>query len=313
MANSKFEYVKKFEHSNPLLPSTYMVVRIDGRGFTNFTNLHNFEKPNDIRGLQLMNKCAKEVMKSFTEIIIAYGDSDEYSFAFKKSANVFNRREDKILSCVLSLFSTSYVFFWSKYFGDTNTGGQKLLKVPSFDARIVLYPSLEDLQNYLSWRQVDCHINNQYNTCFWTIVQKGGLSTEQAQKRLKGTLTKDKNEILFSEFGINYNTIDEIFKRGSIWIRMISKKEMKQQKSRKPQEIKEQIQQRNQSEQINLEEEKKNGDSDVQDLKGDIIDMSLDVMTSALKISKKELLLVHDDLVEKPAFYEKYELIKKLK
>ena len=155
MANSKFEYVKKFEQSTTLLPNTFMVVRIDGRGFTGFTNMHGFEKPNDIRGLQLMNKCAKEVMKSFTEITIAYGDSDEYSFVFKKSAKVFNRREDKILSTVLSLFSTSYVFFWSKYFTD-----QKLLKVPSFDARVVLYPSLEDMQNYLSWRQVDCHINN---------------------------------------------------------------------------------------------------------------------------------------------------------
>lgn len=123
MANSKFEYVKKFEQSHLLLPSTFMVVRIDGRGFTNFTNLHKFEKPNDIRGLNLMNKCAKEVMKSFTEIIIAYGDSDEYSFAFKKSAKVFNRREDKILSCILSLFSTSYVFYWSRYFGDVSQGG----------------------------------------------------------------------------------------------------------------------------------------------------------------------------------------------
>jgi len=36
MANSKFGYVKKFEHSNSMLPSTFMVVRLDGRGFTKF-------------------------------------------------------------------------------------------------------------------------------------------------------------------------------------------------------------------------------------------------------------------------------------
>jgi len=65
-----------------------------------------------------MTKCAKEVMKSFNEIIITYGDSDEFSFVFKKSAEIFNRREDKILSCVLSLYSSSYVFYWSKYFGE---------------------------------------------------------------------------------------------------------------------------------------------------------------------------------------------------
>lgn len=33
MANSKYEYVKTFEQSTTLLPNTYMVVRIDGRGF----------------------------------------------------------------------------------------------------------------------------------------------------------------------------------------------------------------------------------------------------------------------------------------
>jgi tRNA(His) guanylyltransferase len=112
-----------------------------------------------------MTKCAKEVMKNFNEIEITYGDSDEFSFVFKRSAKVFNRREDKILSCVLSLFSTSYMFYWSRYFPDIS-----LKRIPSFDARIVLYPSLEDLQSYLSWRQCDCHINNLYNTVFWALV-----------------------------------------------------------------------------------------------------------------------------------------------
>jgi tRNA(His) guanylyltransferase len=59
-----------------------------------------------------MNKAAKEVMLKFPEVIIGYGQSDEYSFVFKKNAKLFNRREDKILSCVLSLFSSSFVFYW---------------------------------------------------------------------------------------------------------------------------------------------------------------------------------------------------------
>ena len=33
MAKSKYEYVKSFERDDSLLPSTYIVVRIDGRGF----------------------------------------------------------------------------------------------------------------------------------------------------------------------------------------------------------------------------------------------------------------------------------------
>lgn len=37
------------------------------------------------------------VVKSFNEIFIAYGQSDEFSFAFKKQARVYDRLKDKIL------------------------------------------------------------------------------------------------------------------------------------------------------------------------------------------------------------------------
>ena len=33
MAKSRFEYVRNFELPDPLVPNTYIVVRIDGRGF----------------------------------------------------------------------------------------------------------------------------------------------------------------------------------------------------------------------------------------------------------------------------------------
>ena len=80
--------------------------------------------------------------------MIAYGDSDEYSFVFNKHANLFNRRKDKILSCVVSLFSSTYCFYLPKYF----EGTVSFDVIPSFDARIVLYPNLEVVKDYLSWR-----------------------------------------------------------------------------------------------------------------------------------------------------------------
>ena len=97
------------------------------------------------------------------------------------------------MSCVLSLFTSAFVYNFSEYFDDP-----KPKRIPSFDGRIVLYPSFEDLKAYLSWRQVDCHINNLYNTTFWALVNKGGLTTTEAHAKLKGTFSKDKNEILFS-------------------------------------------------------------------------------------------------------------------
>ena len=58
MAKSKYEYVKAFEADAVLLPHCWVVVRVDGLGFTNFSELHAFEKPNDGRALDLMDRCA---------------------------------------------------------------------------------------------------------------------------------------------------------------------------------------------------------------------------------------------------------------
>ena len=56
MAKSKYEYVKAFEQDDSLLPECWIVVRIDGRGFHKFADAHRYTKPNDKRGLDLMNR-----------------------------------------------------------------------------------------------------------------------------------------------------------------------------------------------------------------------------------------------------------------
>lgn len=75
------------------------------------------------------------------------------------------------------------------------------------------------MADYFRWRQADTHINNLYNTAFWALVQRGGLSEHEAHEKLKGSLAKDKNEILFSQFGINYNNEPEMFRKGSLILR----------------------------------------------------------------------------------------------
>jgi tRNA(His) 5'-end guanylyltransferase len=46
--------------------------------FDRFSSTHQFTKPNDIRALNLANKCASIVMKDVQDAILAYGQSDEY-------------------------------------------------------------------------------------------------------------------------------------------------------------------------------------------------------------------------------------------
>lgn len=174
MAKSKFEYVRDFELDDKCLPNTWIVVRVDGKKFHKFSEKHNFAKPNDERALDLMTRSAVGVMKEFNDIVLSYGQSDEYSFVLRRESDSFSRRSSKIISYICSAFTSNYVFHWTKYFVD-----QPLLYPPMFDGRVVLYPTDTNLRDYLSWRQADTHINNLYNTCFWTLIQKGGLTNAQ--------------------------------------------------------------------------------------------------------------------------------------
>eukprot|EP00879_Flechtneria_rotunda_P027443 GHRR01029399.1.p1 GENE.GHRR01029399.1~~GHRR01029399.1.p1 ORF type:complete len:216 (+),score=26.68 GHRR01029399.1:658-1305(+) len=138
MANSKYEYTKEFELDDSLLPSCWIVIRIDGKAFTKFSAAHKFEKPNDKRALDLMDECAKCVMQEFSEIKLAFGESDEYSFVLHKDTQLYGRRASKLVSTIASCFTGNYVRHWSTFLPV-----QPLLYTPVFDGRAVCYPTLD--------------------------------------------------------------------------------------------------------------------------------------------------------------------------
>nr|AAT41733.1 At2g32320 [Arabidopsis thaliana]AAU94397.1 At2g32320 [Arabidopsis thaliana] len=92
MANSKYEYVKSFEVEDEVMFPNLIIIRIDGRDFSRFSQVHKFEKPNDETSLNLMNSCASSVLVEYPDIVFAYGYSDEYSFVFKKASRFYQRR-----------------------------------------------------------------------------------------------------------------------------------------------------------------------------------------------------------------------------
>ncbi|QRW26057.1 tRNA(His) guanylyltransferase [Rhizoctonia solani] len=234
--------------SRPLAPNTHLVLRIDGHAFHKFSDAHGFQKPNDERALKLMDHAAQTVMEEYPDIVLGFGESDEFRFSdahgfqkpnderalklmdhaaqtvmeeypdivlgLAKAMNLVsysrNRRsftiggkgqQDSIYAT--SLFTSAYVFNWKTHFPDTE------LKYP----------------HHLMEEQADTHINNLYNTTFWALVQGGGMTAREAETRLKGTLSKDKHEILFSNYGINYNGLPETIKKGSVLVREVIQSE----------------------------------------------------------------------------------------
>ncbi|ODV79087.1 tRNAHis guanylyltransferase [Suhomyces tanzawaensis NRRL Y-17324] len=216
MAKSRFEYVKQFERENYLLPDTHLVIRVDGKGFHKFSQHYTFDKPNDEKALRVMNQAAREIVEHYSDVLMAYGDSDEYSFLLRRGCEMYERREMKLITTFASAMTAYYGYYWNLAFPEKPL---EVARMPMFDARVVVYPNFQIVRDYFSWRQVDCHINNLYNTTFWTLVLRGGLSPKDAENRLAGTVSADKNELLFKEFGINYNNEPEMFKKGTIFVR----------------------------------------------------------------------------------------------
>ncbi|KAK1591612.1 hypothetical protein Q3G72_010367 [Acer saccharum] len=169
----KPDYVRSYLFESKLMPYTWIVIRIDGCHFHRFSEVHEFEKPNDKRALNLMNSCAVAVLEEFQDITFSYGASDEYSFVLNKETLFYQRRASDIVSVIVSFFTSMYVMKWKEFFPHKD-----LKYPPSFDGRAVCYPSSNIIRDYLAWRQVDCHINNQYNTCFWMLVMSGKSKSE---------------------------------------------------------------------------------------------------------------------------------------
>lgn len=120
MAGSRYAYVRDYELSDVALPNTFLVIRIDGKGFHKcvrpcacpadsfrFSERHGFVKPNDPLALELMNEAARCVMQEFKgQITLAFGESDEYrlvstirfpsnhcSFLIDRKSTLYNRRQ----------------------------------------------------------------------------------------------------------------------------------------------------------------------------------------------------------------------------
>jgi tRNA(His) guanylyltransferase len=59
---------------------------------------------------------AQHLMDDYTDILLAYGQSDEFSFVFDRRSRLYQRRACKWISLVASQFAAAYVFHWSTYF-----------------------------------------------------------------------------------------------------------------------------------------------------------------------------------------------------
>nr|GEV85308.1 tRNA(His) guanylyltransferase 1-like isoform X1 [Tanacetum cinerariifolium] len=159
-----------------------------------------------------INACAVPVCKEFPDIILAYGFDDEY-----RDTDHYSRRASKLVSVIVSLFTSSYRMKWIEFFPHNDMRSSAL-----FEGEVLCLKASTDIQAYLAYKQEECDEKNLKNTCFWKLVESG-KSEQEAHEILevseKGKGKQAKTEIRFQQFGINYKNLPDIFCQGSCILR----------------------------------------------------------------------------------------------
>lgn len=186
----------EYFHTLRLLPGTWVIIRVDGRSFSRFTE-SRFDKPFDLKFHQLMVQTTKALLAEL-QGIYAYTESDEISVLFRPEWDLFDRSLEKIVSISASIASATFT--------------QACLTAVNFDSRVWLSADRTQVVDYFRWRQADatrCALNGW---CYWTLRQAGN-SVGQATAMLEGKSVAFKNELLF-QYGINFNELPVWQRRG---------------------------------------------------------------------------------------------------
>jgi len=156
----------------------WTVVRVDGRGFSRFTQQH-FQKPFDERFHQLMTATAQALLEEW-EGLYAYVESDEISLLLPLHWSHFHRSVEKLVSLTAATASAAFSLASNRK--------------AHFDSRLWIGDK-ENLLDYFRWRQSDagrCALNGW---CYWTLRNEG-QSVQAATDVLDKQTTEQKYALL---------------------------------------------------------------------------------------------------------------------
>jgi tRNA(His) 5'-end guanylyltransferase len=183
MDNNAFEKQMRsleYFHSLRLLPGAWVIIRVDGRGFSRFTE-SRFDKPFDLEFHRMMVQTTSALLEGLHGIY-AYTESDEISVLFAPNWDLFDRSLEKVVSISASIASSTFTHAYGN--------------AANFDSRVWLGVNKLQVVDYFRWRQADatrCALNGW---CYWTL-RKADESARKATAMLDGQSVAFKNELLF--------------------------------------------------------------------------------------------------------------------
>ena len=178
---------------------SYVVIRIDGRGFHKFTA--GLPRPYCRELANALDEAALCLCQEAIGCRFAYGQSDEYSFLLtdfeREDASLwFDGNVQKVVSVSASLFTGAF----NRAFDSK--------KIAVFDSRVMVISQRAEVSRYFLWRQLDASANSLNMLA----------SAHFPHKELLGKTTAEKHDMLHAK-GLNWAKEPADFKRGRVVLR----------------------------------------------------------------------------------------------
>lgn len=181
--------MKKYEsHTTEiyLLERTPIYARVDGRAFHTFCRSLN--KPFDSEFTRIMEDTCKYLVNA-TGAFIGYVQSDEISLVWRDSNHTFfDGRLCKLESILASMTTAKFVV---ECMNSTHLNFVTKCKktLPTFDARVLNLPNMDEVANMFLWRQNDA-IKNSISSACQAIFSQSQLHNKQRTEQLAMLLDK---------------------------------------------------------------------------------------------------------------------------
>lgn len=214
MNDSLGDRMKDYESrtGHMLMRRTYTIIRLDGKAFHTYTK--GFKRPYDLGLMRIMDQTAQKLCESIQGAKMAYVQSDEISilitdFETMQTDMWFDGNVQKITSISASIATAA--FNNGMYLDEEILANMD--KVAYFDSRVLQVPSVNEVVNYMIWRQQDAVRNS---------IQMGAQSMYNHKELNKKNMSQ-LQEMMWQK-GTNWNDYPVGFKRG----RMILKEKEEQ-------------------------------------------------------------------------------------
>lgn len=178
---------------------SYAVIRVDGKGFSKYTK--NLDQPFDKKFTHDMRETTKFLCENIDGAVLGFTQSDEISIIISDLSG--SHTQQWFGGQIQKIVSISAAFATAKF---NQLRPESSEKLAFFDARAHPLNGVEEVLEYLQWRQTDT-IKNSVSML---------ASHYFSHKQLQGVSSVEKKRMLEEVHGVFWRGLPEAVKQGSL-------------------------------------------------------------------------------------------------